>query len=99
MQFRGPVAVQGLDGPPGERVFHLVQCRGQPGPLLGTITMAPGEERTVVVRLVYPADATPPQVPSLLQAHTLAPDPHSGDPRPGRGCLDCAPVGRLLRGL
>ena len=81
VRFRGPVAVQGLDGPPRERVFHLVQRQGQPGPLLGAITMAPGEERTVVVRLIYPADATPPQVLSLLPAHTLAPDPHAGDPR------------------
>ena len=81
VRFRGPVAVQGLDGSPGERMFHLVQRRGQPGPLLGAITMAPGEERTVVVRLIYPADATPPQVLSLLNAHTLAPDPHAGDPR------------------
>ena len=81
VRFRGPVAVQGLDGPPRERVFHLVQRRGQPGPLLGTITMAPGEERTVVVRLLYPADATPPQVLSLLQANTLTPAPHAGDPR------------------
>ena len=81
VRFRGPVAVQGLDGSPGERVFHLVQRRGQPGPLLGAITLAPGEDRTVVVRLVYPADATPPQVLSLLSAHTLAPDPHAGDPR------------------
>ena len=81
VRFRGPVAVQGLDGPPRERVFHLVQRRGEPGPLLGAITMAPGEERTVVVRLVYPADATPPQVLSLLHTHTLAPDPHAGDPR------------------
>ena len=81
VRFRGPVAVQGLDGPPRERVFHLVQRRGQPGPLLGTITMAPGEERTLVVRLIYPADATPPQVLSLLHAHTLAPDPRAGDPR------------------
>ena len=81
VRFRGPVAVQGLDGPPEERVFHLVQRRGQPGPLLGTITMAPGEERTVIVRFIYPADATPPQVLSLLRANTLAPDPHAGDPR------------------
>ncbi|MYC50668.1 MAG: DUF3370 domain-containing protein [Synechococcus sp. SB0662_bin_14] len=81
VRFRGPVAVQGLDGPPRERVFHLVQRRGQPGPLLGTVTLAPGEKRTVVVRLIYPADATPPQVLSLLPAHTLAPEPHAGDPR------------------
>lgn len=35
---------------------------------MGAITLAPGEERAVVVRLVYPADATPPQVLSLLTA-------------------------------
>ena len=81
VRFRGPVAVQGLDGPPRERVFHLVQRQGQPGPLLGTITLASGEERTVVVRLIYPADATPPQLLSLLQADTLVPDPDGGDPR------------------
>ena len=28
VRFRGPVVVQGLDGLPGERVFHLVQRRG-----------------------------------------------------------------------
>ena len=81
VRFRGPVAVQGLDGPPRERVFHLVQRRGQPGPLLGTVSLAPGEARSVVVRLLYPADATPPQVLSLLPAETLTPDPHAGDPR------------------
>ncbi len=81
VRFRGPVAVQGLDGPQRERFFHLVQRRGQPGPLLGTITMAPGEERTIVVRLIYPADATPPQLLSLLKDNTLTPDPHAGDPR------------------
>jgi len=40
--------------------------RGQEGPELGRITLAPGQQRSLRVRLVYPADATPPQVLSLL---------------------------------
>ncbi|QEY33265.1 DUF3370 domain-containing protein [Synechococcus sp. RSCCF101] len=70
VMFRGPVEVSGLDGasgrPAGARRFHLVARQGQAGPALGRITLAPGEERRVRVRLIYPADATPPQVLSLL---------------------------------
>ena len=39
--------------------------QGQQGPALGQLTLAPGEQRNVRVRLVYPADATPPQVLTL----------------------------------
>ena len=70
VMFRGPIEVTGLDGeqgrPSGRRRFHLVLRRGQQGPELGRITLAPGETRSARVRLVYPADATPPQVLSLL---------------------------------
>ena len=70
VMFRGPIEVSGLDGqegrPSGRRRFHLVLRRGQEGPQLGQITLAPGQQRSVRVRLVYPADATPPQVLSLL---------------------------------
>jgi len=70
VMFRGTVEVSGLDGPgprpAGRQGFHLVLRNGQPGPSLGTITLAPGADRSVRVRLIYPADATPPQVLSLL---------------------------------
>ena len=69
VMFRGPIEVSGLDGqegrPSGRRRFHLVLRRGQEGPKLGQITLAPGQQRSVRVRLVYPADATPPQLLSL----------------------------------
>ena len=70
VMFRGTVEVSGLDGPgprpAGRQGFHLVLRNGQQGPPLGTITLAPGANRNVRVRLIYPADATPPQVLSLL---------------------------------
>jgi hypothetical protein len=78
VMFRGTVEVSGLDGPgsggrpAGRSGFHLVLRNGQQGPVLGTITLAPGERRQVGVRLIYPADATPPQVLSLLPAGTIA---------------------------
>ena len=70
VMFRGTVEVSGLDGPDGKPTgrqgFHLVQRVGQQGPALGNISLAPGGSRTLRVRLIYPADATPPQVLSLL---------------------------------
>ena len=72
VMFRGTVEVTGLDGaspgsrPVGRRSFHLVQRAGEPSPAFGTISLAPGSSRQLQVRLIYPADATPPQVLSLL---------------------------------
>ena len=70
VMFRGTVEVSGLDGaggrPMGRQSFHLVQRAGQEGPPLGLMTLAPGATRQLQVRLIYPADATPPQVLSLL---------------------------------
>jgi hypothetical protein len=70
VMFRGTVEVSGLDGEngraSGRRQFHLVQRAGQQGPALGTVSLAAGATRQLQVRLIYPADATPPQVLSLL---------------------------------
>ena len=64
--FRGPVEVVGLDDatgtPFGRQIVHLVLRQGQEGPSLGQVTLKPGEPRDVRIRLIYPADATPPQV-------------------------------------
>lgn len=52
----------------GERranYIHLVQRRGQVGPALIELTLAPDEERLVEVQFLYPPDATPPQVLTL----------------------------------
>ncbi|MCP9930021.1 DUF3370 domain-containing protein [Cyanobium sp. AMD-g] len=78
VMFRGTVEVSGLDndagGPGGRRRFHLVLRAGQEGPPLGTVSLRPGQERQLRVRLIYPADATPPQVLSLIPVATpLAP--------------------------
>jgi hypothetical protein len=84
VMFRGTVEVSGLDGPAGRpagrQSFHLVQRAGQEGPPLGTVTLGPGATRQVQVRLIYPADATPPQVLSLLPAPLPA---AGGPPAPG----------------
>ena len=55
----------------GERradYIHLVQRRGQEGPPLVELSLAPGEERSVEVHFLYPPDATPPQVLTLTTA-------------------------------
>ena len=74
--FRGTVEVSGLDGsagrPLGRQGSHLVLRAGQMGPALGTVTLAPGQQRQLQVRLIYPADATPPQVLSLLPVSAAA---------------------------
>lgn len=69
VMFRGTVEVSGLDtvtgSAGGRRHFHLVLRAGMEGPALGTVSLQPGQERQLRVRLIYPADATPPQVLSL----------------------------------
>ena len=66
VMFRGPIQVSGLsdpDGSPlGRHTAHLVLRQGQMGPPLGQVILKPGEQKEVRIRLIYPADATPPQV-------------------------------------
>ena len=77
VMFRGPIEVTGLDGYDGKlsatQRFHLVLRRGQEGPELGQVSLGPGESRRVRVRLIYPADATPPQVLSLRPVKQSSP--------------------------
>ncbi len=62
--FRGTVQVKYNDDQniPRWRYFHLVQKRGEEGQDLLEITMAPNTNRLVFVDLLYPPDATPPQI-------------------------------------
>ena len=66
VMFRGPVEVSGLSDPEGQplgrQTVHLVLRQGQEGPPLGELWLQPGEQKQVRIRLIYPADATPPQV-------------------------------------
>jgi hypothetical protein len=62
--FRGPVKVSYQDdfGVPTVRFFHVVQRRGELGQPLVRLALKPGERREVTVNLLYPPDATPPQL-------------------------------------
>jgi hypothetical protein len=99
VMFRGTVEVAGLDGaegrPLGRQAFHLVQRAGQQGPALGTVSLAPGQERTLQVRLIYPADATAPQVLSLLPAEAAA--GAAAGAAPGLAMPNAAPAPGALR--
>lgn len=62
--FRGSVRVSYKDelGLSRDRFFHLVQRQGEQGEPLVTLNLKPGMTRDVTVELLYPPDATPPQV-------------------------------------
>lgn len=68
--FRGTVQVRYRDdaGFPRTRYVHLVQKRGQAGEPLVTLSLAPQTQRLVSVDLLYPPDATPPQVLTVQTA-------------------------------
>ncbi|MDX2099114.1 MAG: DUF3370 domain-containing protein [Leptolyngbyaceae cyanobacterium bins.59] len=69
--FRGTVRVRYTNdqGLPQTRFVHLVQQRGQQGSPLVQLQMPGGDRRLVQVDLLYPPDATPPQV---LTVQTMA---------------------------
>ena len=62
--FRGTVRLRYTDdlGIRQTRYMHLVQRRGQQGDPLIRLTLPKGTERQVEMQLIYPPDATPPQV-------------------------------------
>ncbi len=68
--FRGTVKLRYIDDAnvPQTRFYHLMQRRGQQGEALAKLNLKPGEMRSVEVSLLYPPDATPPQ---LLTVKTL----------------------------
>ena len=65
--FRGTVQVSYVDddGRPQSRFVHLVQQRGDQSEPLVTLTLPPGDRRSVEVSFLYPPDSTPPQVLTL----------------------------------
>ncbi len=73
--FRGTVRVRYIDdtGLPRVQDSHLVLRRGQKAEPLVTMNIAPGQRRLVQVSLLYPPDATPPQMLTILT------EPNSGN--------------------
>ncbi len=64
VMFRGPVRVRWKEAgaPWTDRYTHLVIRHGEEPPPFETVTVAPGKALKVFLWLVYPADATPPQL-------------------------------------
>ncbi|MBZ0186001.1 MAG: DUF3370 domain-containing protein [Candidatus Obscuribacterales bacterium] len=57
--FRGTIRIK--DGQ-SVALKHLVLHNGEPGPPLSRIIVPPGKPRRIEISLIYPPDATPPQV-------------------------------------
>ncbi|MGY6531027.1 MAG: DUF3370 domain-containing protein [Cyanobacterium sp.] len=66
--FRGLVQVKYTndEGLPRWRYFHLVQRRGEEGQDLLRVTLPPNGNRLVSVDFLYPPDATPPQILTVM---------------------------------
>jgi hypothetical protein len=77
--FRGTVRVRSANDQrrAETRYVHLVHRRGQAGTPLVTLTLKPREQRLVQFDLLYPPDATPPQV---LTVQTLDPNAPAAPP-------------------
>jgi hypothetical protein len=67
VHFRGTVKVSYPDdrGALQTKYYHLVQRRGDQGSPLVNLTLPPRSNRSIQVDLLYPPDATPPQVLTL----------------------------------
>ena len=81
--FRGTVRLRFRNqmGLEQTHYVHLVQRRGQEGEPLLRLTLPPGTRRDLSVDLIYPADATPPQVLTLFNG-TASPIYGASDPTP-----------------
>ena len=68
--FRGTVRLRYVDdnAQVQTRYVHVVQRRGQRGEALATLMLKPSEMRSVEVDLLYPPDATPPQLLTIRTA-------------------------------
>jgi hypothetical protein len=64
VMFRGPVRVRTTDdqGAPVERFTHLVIRHGEEPAPFDVVAVPAGASRDVTITLIYPADATPPQL-------------------------------------
>lgn len=73
--FRGTVRLRFRNqmGIEQTHYVHLVQRRGQEGEPLLRLTLPPETRRDLEVDLIYPADATPPQVLTILNSSTNTP--------------------------
>jgi hypothetical protein len=62
--FRGTVKLNYVDdyGQRQQRYFHLTQRQGEMSAPLVMLNLQPGEKRDISLDLLYPPDATPPQV-------------------------------------
>jgi Protein of unknown function (DUF3370) len=71
--FRGTVRVEykSESGQTIRRYFHIVQRQGQQGQPIVSLNMMPGEKREVNIDLLYPPDATPPQVLTVRSMDAL----------------------------
>lgn len=65
--FRGTVKLNYIDdrGQPQQRYYHLTQRQGEMSNPLLTLNLQSGEQREVTLDLLYPPDATPPQVVTI----------------------------------
>lgn len=76
--FRGTVQLTYPSNNPAEpvvRSIHLVQRQGEQGKPLMALKMAPGERKLVELELIYPPDATPPQVVTVESFDPAQPPP------------------------
>ncbi len=73
--FRGTVQISFKDdrGRNQTRYVHLVQRQGEQGLPLLTLTMPPGDRRSVGIDFLYPPDATPPQALTVKTLEMSAP--------------------------